>query len=802
MTKRDNLKVAFLGNYVPRKCGIATFTFDLENAVNSVMRKKDSTFVVAMNNIPEGYDYPDRVRQTVYQPAQNEYLKAADMINASDADVVSIQHEFGIFGGECGSYLLDFMHHLKKPSVVTLHTVFKEPPEPYRTVTKDIADHANNLVVMSERAVGYLEDSYGISARKIRMIHHGVPEFSYSDSSTYKSKFGFQGRTILGTFGLISRNKGIEHVIKQLPSVVEKHPDLLYVILGETHPEVKRHEGERYRESLLQMADDLGVSDNVRFIARFLEITDLVTFLQATDIYITPYQGKEQITSGTLAYSLAAGKPVISTPYWYAQELLDEGRGILVDFGESDGIGKALLDLLDNPAKRDEIRQKAFKFGRRMTWPIVAHHYVECFKEAEHERIVFIAPVAYSEIRKSVPISTSSRGTVKNIKQDFMSNGTLPRVNMNHIRVLTDDTGIIQHAMYSVPDRKTGYCIDDNSRALITAIRAQEFFREKTNINLAKTYLSFIHYAQISDGRFHNFMNYERKFIDEVGSEDSYGRTIWALGYLIQQAPTLGDAGMDSLAREIFDRAYPNAKRIISPRAWAYCILGYYNYLTRYPKNETIREMMREFADRLVSLYKAFKSDEWKWFEPIISYDNGKLPQALYHAGEILRNREYYKIAEESLDFLTVHLFKDDIFSPIGTKGWLKKGNNKAEFDQQPIEGPSMIDAYLVASQSQSTHPVKAGKYDQLAILAWEWFTGKNAIKAPLYDPKTGSCADGLGDHEISLNEGAESTISAVLALQSIRENLKAKTMGKAAPKVDVQAKVGEKPGVAPVEIG
>ncbi|MBU1023094.1 glycosyltransferase family 4 protein, partial [bacterium] len=523
-----NLKVAFVGNYLPRKCGIATFTYDLETAINKELRHDDSTFVVAMNNIPEGYSYPDKVIRTIYQPKFDEYREAAAFINQSGADVVSIQHEFGIFGGDGGEHLVELMRHLNKPSVVTLHTIFKDPPKLYRSITRDLANFAHGLVVMSDRAVEYLEESYDIPARKVRMIHHGVPTVGFTDPSQFKKIFGFEGRTILGTFGLLGRNKGIEHVIRELPAVVQKYPDLLYVILGETHPEVIKHEGESYREGLVKMAYDLGISQHVKFISKFLELKDLVKFLQAVDLYVTPYQGKEQITSGTLAYSLATGKPIISTPYWYAQELLDDNRGILVDFGENSGIGDALMHLLDNPDERELIRQKAFKFGRQMTWPHVAHRYIEYFKEAMRERIVFTAPQAYSELRKSKKVNPRLGISFGSKEYPHMVNDILPSQNMGHIQVLTDDTGIIQHAIYSVPDRTKGYCIDDNSRALITAAQAQEFFPEKENVKLVKTYLSFIHYAQLEDGRFHNFMNYERRFLDEVGSEDAFGRTMWA----------------------------------------------------------------------------------------------------------------------------------------------------------------------------------------------------------------------------------------------------------------------------------
>ena len=774
--KKQGFKVAFLGNYLPRKCGIATFTYDLENAVNEQLRSDDSTFVVAMNNREEGYSYPGRVRRTIYQPLREEYREAAEFINNSDADVVSIQHEFGIFGGEGGEYIIEFLRHLRKPSIVTLHTVFQNPSRTYRRITKDMASLSHGLVVMSERAVGYLEDSYDIPARNIRMIHHGVPAMGFTDPDKHKSAFGFDGKTVLGTFGLLSRNKGIEHVINALPAVVAKHPDVLYVLLGETHPEIIKNSGEEYRESLLKLADDLGVRENVQFISKFLGLKDLVEFLAAVDIYITPYQSREQITSGTLAYSLAAGKPVISTPYWYAQELLDDGRGILVDFGHEDQISESILRLLQNDDERNSIREKAFKFGRRMAWPEVSRQYAEYFKEAKQERVVFQVPRTYSEtntrkIVEPIIVHIDGQPAPKHI------NNSLPRLNIGHLEILSDDTGIIQHAMYSVPDRKNGYCLDDNARALIATLKAQDFFPDTSNIRLIKSYLSYIHYSQLPDGRFHNFLNYERRFLDEVGSEDSFGRTIWALGYMIESAPRLGDIGMDTLARQIFEKAVPNSHRLLSPRAWAYSMLGFNHYLNRFPKDHRAAEFMLDFANRLMSLYRAFAGHDWRWFEPYVTYDNGRLPQSLYLAGEFLHDREYLRIAKETLGFLTENVFTNDIFMPIGTNGWWRKGESKALFDQQPIEGSSMIDAYLTAARSIYTPPAEARHYEILAKKVWNWFMGANIHGKSLFDPLTGACADGITNREISLNQGAESTICAIMSLEALRENLRFKTM-------------------------
>lgn len=776
MSTGHDLKVAFLGNYLPRKCGIATFTYDLENVVNKDLKRNDSTFVVAMNNIEEGYPYPERVRKTIYQPNLHEYLKAAEFINESDVDVVCVQHEFGIFGGEGGEYVLEFLRHLRKPSIITLHTIFCDPPDVYKRITTDMASLSHGFVVMSERAVAYLHDKYGIAESKVRMIHHGVPNMGFTDPNGHKSKFGFDGRTVLGTFGLLSRNKGIEHVINVLPDIISKYPDVLYVLLGETHPEVVKHSGEEYRESLLATIDKLGINDNVRFISKFLDVKELVDFLAAVDIYITPYKSREQITSGTLAYSLAAGKPIISTPYWYAQELLDEGRGIIVDFGDEQAIGKSIFRLLENDDERNAIREKAFRFGRRMTWPETSKRYIEYFNEAKLTRVVFEIPRSYFDMKSIKPLAPVQVIVDGSLTQPQASN-SLPRLNLGHIHVLTDDTGIIQHASYSVPNRTSGYCIDDNSRALIAAIRAQEFFPDQKNIHLIKNYLSFIRYAQLDDGRFHNFMGYDRRFLDNVGSEDSFGRTLWALCYLIEHAPKLNDIGIDTLAREIHDRAIVNLPRLESPRALAYSMLGLFNYLGRFPKDNRARELIRDFSRRLINLYRGCSQSDWRWFEPYITYDNGKFPQALYLAGEILHERECFQVARESLDFLTAHIFENNIFMPIGTNGWFHKGHKKAQFDQQPIEGSSMIDAYLTAARSNFSTPSDTLHFERLAQRVWNWYNGANVTAQPLYDSVTGACADGITSRELSLNQGAESTICAVLALQSMRKNLRMKTM-------------------------
>ena len=570
------IKIVCIGNYPPRECGIATFTKDLIDSIERTNRSECS--VVAMNDQGQDYSYPEKVRYIIRQNHQRDYLKAVKFINYSDADACVLEHEFGIFGGDSGIYILPLIHRLKIPLVVTLHTVLERPSYNERAIIHEIGDKAEKVVVMSHRAIKFLTEIYNVQPDKIELIKHGVPDLDLVQRDQYKRKFKLEDKKAIFTFGLLSRSKGIETVIQALPQVVLRHPDVMYIVLGKTHPAVLRSSGEEYRNYLRRLIEKNNLREHVYFCNRFVSATELFEYLSATDIYITPYLNEAQITSGTLAYAVGAGAAVISTPYWHAQELLADGRGKLFGFHDSNALAGILNELLDNPSALLELRHKAYTYGRQMTWPVIGERYADLMCDVAR---------AYPEV------STREDAIVDPL--------VLPPFDLAHVRQFTDDTGIIQHANYSVPNRKEGYCLDDNARGLLMVAMACRQKKDPVALRLMPTYLSYIDYMQRDDGLFGNFLSYNRNFLDEVGSEDAFGRTIWALGYLIRFSPH--DAFFQ-LANDLFSKAYPNFQNVRSIRGIADTIIGVCHYLHRYPSDEGMNDTLKGMVQRIVAQYK------------------------------------------------------------------------------------------------------------------------------------------------------------------------------------------------------
>ncbi|MCX8118125.1 MAG: glycosyltransferase family 4 protein [Desulfobacterota bacterium] len=727
-------KVFFVGTYPPRNCGIATFTHDLSHALSGV-NGKVSYRVAAITNIPEGYDYPEEVSFEIHQNQIHDYRLAADYVNFSGADIVCLQHEFGIFGGAAGTYINHFLSNLKKPVVTTLHTVLKEPNETFRQALLSIAELSLGLVVMSRQAIQLLTEVYGIERDKIFFIHHGIPDTPFVDPNFYKDRFQVEGRFVLLTFGLLNPNKGIELVLEALPLVAEKYPKVAYIILGATHPEVKRLRGEEYRLSLQRKVTKLGLESHVFFYNRFVDLQELCEFIGACDLYITPYRSREQITSGTLAYALGMGKPVISTPYWYAQEMLAEERGILVDFGDVEGMANAILEMIENEPKRHQMRKRAYEFGRTMVWREVGKEYLRVFE------------TVLSRVHK-IP-------TRRAFEQTFTQQDALPEVTLDHLCRLTDDTGLIQHATYGIPDRRHGYSTDDAGRALVVVLQFYDQYREQRALELAERYLSFLAYAQREDGRFHGFMDYQRKFIDEVGSEDTQGRALWGLGCAVSLGP---HDPFRALAKELFERAIQNL-HLNHPRSLAYAIFGFWYFLQRYEGATAIRRGLIAFSDRLVEAYEANREKDWRWFHGALTYGNAKIPQALLLAYHLTGTARYREVGLESLDFLTQELFNGDYFDLVGNSRWYERGHPKATFSQQPIDAGYLTEAYATAYRLTQKE-----EYLRLAQAAFEWFLGRNRLGLSLYDFSRGACFDGIDPHGINQNQGAESIICFLLA--------------------------------------
>jgi glycosyltransferase involved in cell wall biosynthesis len=728
------MKIAYIGTYPPRECGIGTFTWDLVNAMAHSQGKKsgDEAFVVALNDDDQVYAYPKEVKLTIRQEQQTEYIEAANFINLSGADLCVLEHEFGIFGGQSGVYILPLLHRLKMPVIVTLHTILKVPSYNEKAILKEICKMASKVVVMSHKAIEFLTNIYDVPQEKIAFIEHGVPDIHF-DHALAKKEFKLESKKVLLTFGFIGRNKGIETVIKALPSVIEEHPEVLYMVLGKTHPNILRHSGEEYRNSLHLLVKSLKLSDHVFFLNEFMDPDQLFKYLAACDIYITPYLNEAQITSGTLSFAMGVGCSVVSTPYWYASELLADGRGRLFDFGDSHQLATILNELLGQPAVLKELQRKAYEYGKNITWPKTGEKYTALAKS-----ILADPPQAFDK------------------KETIIDLMLLPPFSLAHIKRLTDDTGIIQHAKFGIPNLKEGYCLDDNARALLMALMAYKQKKDATALEFMPIYLSYIHYLQNEDGTFKNFLSFNRNFLDEVGSEDSFGRTIWALGYLLGHAPN--DAYYQT-GRLVFFEAAPNFEKLKSIRSIANTMIGVCYYLKSNPSDDGMTERLRNLAHVLVAHYDDNCTADWQWFEALLAYDNGILPLSLLHAAEILNDEKITKVAMDSMDFLTSHTMKDGYLSIIGNSEWYQKDGTRSIYGQQPIDALAMVLMF-----HQAFHLTRDKKYLNELYTAFMWFLGENDLRMSLYDFETKGCCDGFENYGVNRNQGAESCLAYLIS--------------------------------------
>ena len=747
-------RVAFIGNYLPRQCGIATFTTDLSDAFSEQFPDIDN-MVIAMNDVPEGYPYPEQVRYELRENSLFDYERAANFLNQHAVDAISLQHEYGIFGGKWGKYILTLLRNVNAPVVTTLHTVLEKPTQEQLDVMREIARLSNRLVVMSEHSRRDLMKVYGAPGHKIDFIPHGIHDVPFVDPGFHKDKFGAEGRTVLMTFGLLSRNKGLEYVIEALPAVVAKHPDLLYLVLGATHPHVVAYEGESYREELQARVRELGLQDNVLFCDEFVTLKDLKEYIGAANIYVTPYLDPEQVVSGTLAYTVGAGKAVISTPYRYAKELLADGRGVLVPFRDSQAIADKILALLENEAEANAMRKRAYKYGRNMIWPAVAQQYRESFDRARRDHLT-----EHHLMTVSTHLETLAHEA--------------PALKLDHVERMTDGTGMYQHAVYSVPNYNEGYTTDDNARALIVAVQLEESNSvSKTEAEqpalarvqeLGHRYLAFLWHAfNAETGRFRNFMGYDRRWLEETGSEDSHGRSLWALGTVLSRSRR---EGLQGTSVRLFDAALPAVTGFSSPRAWAFTLLGIERYLRRYPGDRAVLTVQATLIQKLKDLYRANRTADWPWFEDSVTYCNPILPQVLLQYGLTNKDQEAIRIGLESLEWL-VRLQQSDQgwIMPIGNQGFYTRGGPIPYFDQQPVEVHALVSACLDAYRV-----TRDLKWHNNASQAFEWFLGRNALGVSVYDKVTGGCRDGLHIDRLNENQGAESTLAFVQSLLELRQ--------------------------------
>ncbi len=731
-------RIAVVGNYLPRQCGIATFTTDLCEAISrecGVAR----LFAVPVNDTESGYDYPARVRLELAQDDLSSYEQAAEFLNFTNFDLVCLQHEYGIFGGPAGSHILTFLRRLKMPVITTLHTVLREPNPDQRRVMEEIAALSDRLIVMSELSSQFLQEIFKVPGNKIDMVPHGVPDLPFLDPNFFKERFGVEGKAVLLTFGLLSPNKGIENVIQALPQILAKHKNVVYMVVGATHPHILRREGDHYRERLQALAKEIGVESNVIFHNRFVSPEEMVEFIGAADIYVTPYRHEEQVVSGTLAYALGAGKAIISTPYWHAIELLDDRRGALVPFQDPDAIARKTVELLDTPAIRHAMRIRAYQFARGMVWKSAAQGYMASFGQARSDRM------------REPRVMFADEAEPKSLD-------TVPALKLDHLHRLTDDTGILQHATFAVPNYAEGYTTDDNARALILTVLLEQLEQPSEVGDLAFRYLAFLgHALNPANGRFRNFLSYGRAWNEAQGSEDCHGRALWALGTVLGRSQ---DQSLRGAAGHLFEIAAPAVVTFTSPRAWAFAILGIEEYLTCFPGDRDARKLSSMLALRLMELHAANLSPDWNWFEDVLAYSNAKMAQAVLIAGRRNSDPQMVAISLEALGWLSeVQRCGKNDFVPIGSQGFYRKGGERARFDQQPVEAGGAVSAYLEAYRATGDQ-----RWRTEAWSAFNWFLGDNDLQIALYDPTTGGCRDGLHPERVNENQGAESTLAFLMA--------------------------------------
>ena len=733
MEAYDKSKICFLGNFPPKECGIATFTQDLVSSMNKRFNPQVKSRVIALNEDAQIYNYDSRVVFQINKDDIKDYINTAKKINHNtNVKLICIQHEFGIFGGENGNHLIPFLDLIEKPIVVTFHSVLPDPDVAKKRIVQSICEKASAVIVMAERAIKILHEDYDVPNEKLHLVYHGIPTVPFQKNDSFKKKLKLDGKIVLSTFGLLSRGKGIEFVIRALPVLIKKFPNLLYLVIGETHPKVREEEGEEYRHELMKEVEELGLKDHVKFYNKYLSLEEIINYLLASDVYVCTNLERNQIVSGTLSYAMGCGRAVVSTPIVYAEEVLAEERGIVIEKTEVEEEFEIALDkILSDPELKSRIERNAYSFSRMMIWPNVASRYLRIFNKVV-------------ELRKEM--------TEK-----------YPYIKLNHLTNLTNEIGIVQFAKHAVPDLTSGYTLDDNSRALITAILHNKLFNSQNSLDLAKTYLKFLEKSQEENGNFKNGHGNENI---NAYSEDSFGRAIWSLGFTINKTNNLE---LREQAKILFDKAYDLIEKINSPRAKAFLLIGL-SYYYKMHFDSKILGLMKRMADSLVELYESHSSKDWNWFESYLTYSNAKLPEALFLAYEITQNERYLEVAEKTLGFLSELLIDEEQLSLIGHNGWFNREGERAFFDQQPVDASAMVHAYLTAYLI-----TKKKEYYDNAVLSFNWFLGKNHIKQMIYDESTGGCYDGLNHNSVNLNQGAESTIAYLMSRLYLEEMKKEK---------------------------
>jgi len=729
MDKKDGSVILFMSSYPPRECGIATFTKDITDSFHKKFSPAVRSEIIALNkNGSKIYNYPGNVKYQINDNDIEDFIFLAKNVN-KDKGVkgVCIQHEFGLFGGEYGDNLLAFLELLEKPTIINFHSVLPNPDEKLKKVVNAISKKVRAIIVMNKIAVEILKNDYDVKCL-IDVIPHGIPNVLFENQDKEKRSLGYTGKKIISSFGLMSSGKGYEYVIDSLPALIKKYPNLLYLIIGETHPVVRKNEGEEYRKFLEKKVEDLGLKNNVKFYNKFLSLPEIIKYLKATDIYISSGLNPNQITSGTVAYAMGCGRVVVSTPFLHAKDCLDDDVGRLVEFNNPGSFTKAINEIFGNKENKKRLEVNSYNKTRHMTWENVA--------------------LAYGRLFSKILKMPDSR--------------KIPPVNLKHLYRLTDKFGIIQFANQHNPDKMSGYTLDDNARALLVSSLHYSKFMEFKTLKKMKIYLDFLDYVQDNKGKMLNCVDENRKIDHSFWSEDAQGRGIWACGFMLNSEYVPNDFKM--IAKNIINKSLAIILQMQSPRAIAFSLIGLcYAQESRILDNV---EVIKKLANWLVSAYHANKKEEWHWFEPYLTYSNSKLPESLFHAYLLTGDEEYRKVAEESISFLIKHTFNQNTFEPIGQDGWFLKDKEKSYFDQQPVEAAYMLQTLLMANRV--TH---RDYYVDKSKDAFQWFLGRNLLKQVVYNEVSGGCYDGVGKNALNINQGAESTLSYLMARLSLNDD-------------------------------
>lgn len=733
-------EILFVSSYPPRECGIATYTQDL---IHSIEKKFGSSFllkVCALENKKEKREYPEEVKYILRNSDSAGYIKMAEKINRDkNIKLVFIQHEFGLFTGEFGENLLYFLYTLHKPIITAFHTVLPNPDNKRKHIVKAIVTASDSVIVMTENSKRILENEYFVPSDKISVIHHGTHLVACPERNIIKARFNLQGKYVLSTFGLLSSGKCIETALDALPSIIKKFPNTVYMVIGRTHPEVVKNEGEKYREFLETKACELGIREHMKFINRYLSLDELLEYLQLTDVYLFTSKDPNQAVSGTFSYAMGCSCPVISTPIPHAKEMLSDNAGILVDFQNPQQLADAAIELLSNPKKRREMSLNALHKIRPTAWQNSAIAHVELF-----QKII---------------------GKMQSLKY------SIPEISLNHIKRMTTESGIIQFSDICRPDLNSGYTLDDNARALIALTKHYELTKEPADVMLIDIYLNFIKFSQQKDGSFLNYVDKNGKYHEKnhhVNLEDSMGRAVWALGEFLSRGHLL-HGYFTRRADGIIKKSLNVIRQFESPRAIAFAIKGLYHY-NLVKKDTEIKNIIAELADNLTLKYQKVQDIEWKWFENYLTYANSVLPESLLYAYLATGNELYKHIAKSSFDFLLSLTLSGKEIKVISNRGWHKKGEAKNNFGEQPIDV-----GYTILSLDLFYEVFGNQEYRNKLDIAFSWFQGNNRLHQIIYNPATGGCQDGLEEHNVNLNQGAESAVCYLLARVTIGKYIEVK---------------------------